>query len=91
VAVRATTMLERVAAARRRRSTTILAREARALERRGIELIVLEPGLEDLGAMGANPMARDRAERVIETARASVTRTLSRLPLAAELSTAVAS
>jgi len=90
-AVRATTMLERIAAARRRRSTTILAREARGLELRGIELIVLEPGLEDLGAMGANPMARDRAERVIETARASVTRTLRRLPLAAELSTAVAS
>ena len=88
--VRGTTMLERIAAARRRRSAAILAREAEALRRRGIELIVLEPGPDDLRAMGVNPMARDRAERVIETARASVARTLSRLPLAAELSAALA-
>jgi NTE family protein len=89
--LRATTMLERIVAARRRRSAAILIKEARALKRRGIELIVLEPGLEDLRAMGVNPMARDRAERVIETARASVTRTLRRLPLTAELPAAVVS
>jgi NTE family protein len=91
VTVRSTTMLERLAAARRRRSAAILAREARTLERRGIALIMLEPGLDDLRAMGVNPMARDRADRVIETARASVARTLRRMPLAAELPAAFAS
>lgn len=90
VTIRCTTMLKRIVAARRRRSATILTNEARALEWRGIKLMVLEPGLEDLRAMGVNPMARDRAESVIETARASVARTLRRLPLTAELSAAVA-
>jgi NTE family protein len=72
-------MLERIAAARRRRASATLASEAQALSSRGIELVVLEPGLADLETMGANPMARDRAEQVIATARASATTMLRRL------------
>jgi hypothetical protein len=47
---------------------------------------VLEPEIEDLEAMGANPMARDRSERVIETARQTAARALRRLSLPAALS-----
>jgi NTE family protein len=89
VAPRGTTMLERLAAARRRRSAAILDGERRKLAA-GTEVIVLEPCLEDLAAMGLNPMARDRAERVIARARISVARTLRRLPLASELAPATA-
>jgi len=86
---RSTTMLERLAAARRRRSAAILDDECRKLAPH-VHLVVLEPGLDDLAAMGLNPMARDRAERVMASARASVARTLSRLPRVADLSAAVA-
>ena len=89
VSPRSTTMLERLAAARRRRSAAILDNECRKLARK-VHLVVLEPGLDDLNAMGLNPMARDRAERVMASARESVARTLSRLPGVADLSAAVA-
>jgi hypothetical protein len=72
-------VLERVVASRRRHASAVLAAEAQKLGVRGVELVVLEPGIEDLQAMGANLMARDRAEQVIATARQSVTRTLRRL------------
>jgi NTE family protein len=74
-------MLERIAAARRRRASAALLEEAQAVSRAGTELVVLEPGLDDLEVMGANPMARDRAEQVIESARASTARMLRRLSL----------
>jgi NTE family protein len=79
------TMLERIAAARRRRASAALVTEARTLTRAGTTLVVLEPDLDDLAVMGANPMARDRAEQVIATARASATRTLRRLAVASLL------
>ncbi|MGA2471125.1 MAG: patatin-like phospholipase family protein [Solirubrobacteraceae bacterium] len=84
----ATSMLERIAAARRRRASAALITEARPLRSQGTRVIVLEPDLKDLAAMGSNPMARDRAERVIEVARAGVTRALRRLSLAALLADA---
>jgi NTE family protein len=72
-------VLERVVASRRRHASAVLEAESQKLGVRGIELVVLEPGIEDLQAMGANLMARDRAEQVIATARESVARTLRRL------------
>jgi NTE family protein len=84
------TMLDRIAAARRRRAAAALLAEAATLSRSGTELVVLEPEFDDLVAMGANPMARDRAEQVIATARASATRALHRLGLAATLAPASA-
>ena len=90
VATTATTMLERVAVARRRRAASALMTEARALRRAGTQLVVLEPDREDVDAMGANPMARDRAERVIETARETATRAIRRLALPATLSAVAA-
>jgi NTE family protein len=86
----ATTMLERIAAARRRRAAAALTAEARVLNRLGTRLVVLEPELEDLAAMGANPMARDRADRVIETARQTASRAIRALALAATLAPAPA-
>jgi len=77
----ASTILERVAAARRRRAAAALSSEAQTLSASGTELVVLEPELDDLKAMGANPMARDRAERVIATARETVSRALRRMSL----------
>jgi NTE family protein len=60
----ASTMLERIAAARRRRAASrAIQRVAQTLSASGTELVVLEPELDDLQAMGANPMARDRAEQ----------------------------
>jgi NTE family protein len=82
------TMLERIAAARRRRAGAAIKNESQTLHRRGTELVVLEPELADLEAMGANPMARDRAERVIETARTTATRALQRLSLDVSLAAA---
>jgi NTE family protein len=87
-AMPATSMLERLAAARRRRARTALLAEARPLRRQGTQVVVLEPDFTDLAAMGANPMARDRAERVIEIARSGVARALRRLSLAAMLADA---
>jgi hypothetical protein len=84
----AATVLERIAAARRRRAAAALTAEARVLEKRAIELVILEPEIEDLEAMGSNPMARDRSERVIETARETAARALRRLSLPAQLSPA---
>ncbi len=89
-ATTATTMLERIAAARRRRASAALANEGRVLHRAGTRFVVLEPDLEDLQAMGANPMARDRADRVIETARETATRAIRRAGLTAALAPAAA-
>ena len=85
-----TTMLDRIAAARRRRAAAAIVNEARSLSRFGTDLVILEPELEDLRAMGSNPMARDRAEHVIATARETVSRALGRLSLASTLSAASA-
>lgn len=86
----ATTMLERIAAARRRRAAAALSSESRVLRRHGTQLVVLEPEIEDLAAMGANPMARDRAERVIATARHSAARAIRHLSLPAQFAAAAA-
>ena len=86
----ATTMLERIAAARRRRASAAIDNEARSLKPAGTRLVVLEPVLEDLHAMGSNPMARDRAERVITTARETAARAVRSLSLDASLSAASA-
>jgi hypothetical protein len=87
---RCATMLERLAAARRWRASAALTTEARQLRRRGLRLVVLEPEVEDLQAMGANPMARDRADRVIASARETARRALRRLALDSSLAAVAA-
>lgn len=46
-------------------------RELRLLEQAGVRVAVLEPGSEDLRAMGLNPMDRARSRAVLETAAAT--------------------
>lgn len=84
----ARSMLERLAGARRRRARAVLNAEAGTLRDEGTRVVVLEPDFKDLTEMGANPMARDRAERVLEVARGGVARVLRRLALAALLADA---
>jgi NTE family protein len=45
-----------------------LEREQRALERCGVEVVVIQPGAEDLVAMGLNSMATDRSQLVLRSA-----------------------
>jgi NTE family protein len=53
-----------------------LQRELGRLRRRGTEVLCFEPDLRTLRAMGFNPMAEDRADAVIDAARAAVARRL---------------
>jgi len=48
-----------------------LAQEVRRLRRGGAEVVVLQPGPQDLPVMGLNPMLHSRAEEVVRTARDS--------------------
>jgi NTE family protein len=66
-----------------------LGSEARTLRDAGVEVVLIQPGEQDLDAMGGNLMSRSRRHEVIEVAIATVTaalrspslrRTLSDLP-----------
>lgn len=61
--------LARVERAARRYMTAIVDREVAQLERAGIRVVRLEPGAEDLGAIGFNMMDPARRLRVFETAQ----------------------
>jgi NTE family protein len=54
----------------------ILDREIRSLERAGKQVVLLEPGAEDLNIMGFNYMSRRRADRVVKTAVKTMTAAL---------------
>lgn len=64
-----------------------LAQEVRALKRAGADVVVLQPGPEDLDAMGLNPMLHARVDDILTTAAASTRARLEAQPeLAARLS-----
>jgi NTE family protein len=57
-----------------------LSQEVRALRRRGAEVLVLQPGPEDLPVMGLNPMQHSRVEDVLRQAAASTRARLEAQP-----------
>lgn len=62
-----------------------LSQEVRALRRRGAEVVVLQPGPEDLPVMGLNPMQHARLEDVLRTAAGSTRARLEAQPSLIEL------
>jgi NTE family protein len=62
-----------------------LSQEVRALRRRGAEVVVLQPGPEDLPVMGLNPMQHTRIDEVLRTAAASTRARLEAQPSLIEL------
>lgn len=62
-----------------------LSQEVRALRRRGAEVVVLQPGPQDLPAMGLNPMQHSRVEDVLAAAAASTRARLTAQPRLVEL------
>lgn len=61
-----------------------LAAEVARLRRGGCAVVVVQPGPEDLQAMGANPMRGSGVDRVIDSATTSVQRRLAAQPALAE-------
>lgn len=59
--------------------------ELRRLRRAGIEVVVIEPGREDLEVMGFNPMHGGRIEEVVETVSRSVRARLQSRPSLVDL------
>ena len=57
-----------------------LSQEVRALRRRGAEVVVLQPGPDDLPAMGLNPMQHSRVNDVLRVAAASTRARLEAQP-----------
>ncbi|MCW2681028.1 MAG: putative esterase of the alpha-beta hydrolase superfamily, partial [Frankiales bacterium] len=62
-----------------------LSREVNALRRRGAEVVVLQPGPEDLPVMGLNPMQHSRVEDVLRVAAASTRARLEAQPSLVDL------
>jgi NTE family protein len=62
-----------------------LAREVRQLRRRGAEVVVLQPGPEDLPVMGLNPMQHSRVDDVLDVAARSTRARLEAQPALVEL------
>ena len=71
--------LSRMTAAMRRRAARQVAAEAESLRRRGVEVLLLEPGDRDLEAMGPDVMDTGRVHRVADVAVCTVGERL-RLP-----------
>jgi NTE family protein len=71
-----TTIIERVERRIRKASGRRLGREARRLREKGIELLMIQPGEEDLDAMGINLMDPSRRVQVLETAIRTTTEQL---------------
>ncbi len=69
---------DHVAGAMRRAARRRLEHEVDKLRARGTEVLVLEPTADDLAVMGANLMARDRRQHVLERARHTTARGLRR-------------
>jgi NTE family protein len=76
--VRARTAADHIAAVMRRQAGRRLGAEAKKLRRQGTEVLILQPTADDLAVMGANFMARDRREEVIERAVRTTARQLRR-------------
>ena len=72
------TRADRFAAMMRRHTGRRLGHEAKKLRESGTDVLMLQPTAEDLAIMGANLMARDRREQVIERAVRTTGRTLRR-------------
>jgi NTE family protein len=62
-----------------------LSREARTLRRAGAEVVVLQPGPQDLPAMGLNPMQHSRVEDALRVAADSTRARLESQPALVEL------
>ena len=62
-----------------------LSQEVRALRRRGADVVVLQPGPQDLPVMGLNPMQHSRIEDVMRTAAASTRARLEAQPALVEV------
>ena len=67
---------ERAANALRQASGRRLGREARRIRAAGTELVLIQPAIQDLDAMGTNLMSRGPRNRVIEVAVETVSRHL---------------
>lgn len=67
------TLGERIAFAIRQASGRRLGSEAKRLREAGTEVVLLQPTVHDLDAMGTNLMSRSRRQKVIETAVESMT------------------
>ena len=79
------TLGERAAFAIRQASGRRLGGEARRLREAGSEVVLIQPTVHDLDAMGSNLMSRGRRHEVIETAVQSVTLHLRESPLGQRL------
>jgi NTE family protein len=76
---------ERAAAMLRQASGRRLGREARKVRERGTEVVLIQPTVQDLDAMGTNLMSSKRRHEVIETAARTVSAHLRQPELRARL------
>ena len=79
------TLGERLAFAVRQASGRRLGSEAKRLRAAGIEVLLIQPTVHDLDAMGSNLMSRSRRHSVIETAVSTVSEHLRESPAGARL------
>jgi NTE family protein len=79
------TLGERLAYAVREASGRRLGSEARQLREAGTDVVLIQPTVHDLDAMGTNLMSRSRRKEVIRTAVRSVTEHLHASPLGERL------
>jgi NTE family protein len=77
---------ERLAFRLRRAAGRRLGAEAKRLRAAGIEVLMIQPSVQDLDAMGTNLMSGRRRRQVVETAVRSVTEQLRSSPAGARLS-----
>jgi NTE family protein len=76
---------ERLAFRLRRAAGRRLGAEAKRLRAAGIEVLMIQPSVQDLDAMGTNLMSGRRRRQVVETAVRSVTEQLRSSPAGARL------
>jgi NTE family protein len=81
----ARTLTERLALAVRQHAGRRLGSEAKQVRGAGTEVILIQPTVDDLGAMGTNLMSRSRRNEVIETAVETMTEHLRQSPLGERL------
>jgi hypothetical protein len=82
---RSATRLPRADLAVRLAVRRYLSREVRGLRRRGAEVVVFQPGPEDLPVMGLNPMQHGRVGEVIRVAAGTARARLEAQPTLVEL------
>jgi hypothetical protein len=79
------TVAERVAFELRQAAGRRLGSEAKRLRAAGIEVVLLQPTVHDLDAMGSNLMSIHRRHQVIQTAVGTVTEHLRNSPVGARV------